>query len=365
MHPMERESQSATARLTQQLQNDISRTNFYRFCQLLEQSQPGAPPIGSSTQIRHDPVRFRPHPGMGFPAGEFKRLELPETPGEPATARVTFMGLYGVESPLPTACIDDIAQRREGYEAVSDFLDIFNHRLITQYYRIWRKYSWPASFEEGGKDKTSRYLLSLAGLGLKGCAENIATPISRFLALPGMMRLPTRTIDGILAIVRLLAPDTRAEITPHDPARIALKQVLTMNSSRPTSLVHRPVMGSHATDVNHQVHLRLTTDSAYEARHWLPGGSLHADLLVLLSVYLGAKLDVRMTLTLARELLPDASLCCSGKSHVLLGRTAVLRLQAPAVPGQQQTITISLGRYQRLQEQQNRRDADEQGDYHD
>lgn len=366
MHPMERESQSATSRLTEQLQDDISRTNFYRFCQLLEQSQPGALPLGSSVKISDDPVRFRPHPGMGFPAGEFKRLELPEEAGGPATARVTFMGLYGVESPLPTACIDDIAQRREGYEAVSDFLDIFNHRLITQYYRIWRKYSWPASFEAGGKDKTSRYLLSLAGLGIKGCAENIATPISRFLALPGMMRLPTRTSDGILAIVRLLAPDTRAEIVPHDPARIPLKQTLTMSASRPTSLEHRPVMGSHATDVNHQVHLRLTTSNEQEAMSWLPGESLHADLLVLLSVYLGAKLDVRMTLTLARELLPDAALSCQRKGNrVLLGRTAVMRQQAPVVAGEQRTITISLGRYQRLQEQQNRRDADEEGNYRD
>jgi predicted component of type VI protein secretion system len=76
------------------------------------------------------------------------------------------MGLYGVESPLPTHYIDDITQRREGYEATADFLDIFNHRLIAQYYRIWRKYSYPATFEEGGKDKTSQYLLGLAGSGL-------------------------------------------------------------------------------------------------------------------------------------------------------------------------------------------------------
>lgn len=366
MHPMEREPQSATARLTEQLQHDISRTHFYRFCQLLERSQPDAPALGSTSTISNDPVRFRPHPGMGFPAGEFKRLELPEVDGEPATARVTFMGLYGITSPLPSACIDDIAQRREGVEAMSDFLDIFNHRLITQFYRIWRKYSWPASFQAGGKDKTSRYLLSLAGLGIQGCAESIAMPISRFLALPGMMRLPTRTGDGILAIVRLLAPDTGAEIIPHDPARIAQKNMLTMSTSQPVSLEHRPVMGRYAIDVNHQVHLRLTTDNAQEAMSWLPGASLHADLHVLLAVYLGAKLDVRITLTLARELLPDALLSCKGiGSGVLLGRTAVMRQQAPVRLAEKRTITINLGRYQRLQEQHNRREVDEEENYRD
>lgn len=78
------------------------------------------------------------------------------------------MGLYGVESPLPTHYSDDIAQRREGVEATEDFLDIFNHRLIAQYYRIWRKYSYPATFRAGGTDNISQYLLGLAGAGYTG-----------------------------------------------------------------------------------------------------------------------------------------------------------------------------------------------------
>ncbi len=169
---MERESQSASARLIAQLGDRLPYMNFYRFCQLLEQSQPDKPVTGSTWQVRHEPVRFRPHSGMGFPASEIKGAELPEHPHLPPTIRTTFMGLYGVESPLPTHYIDDIAQRREGYEANADFLDIFNHRLIAQYYRIWRKYSYPATFEEGGKDKTSQYLLGLAGLGIDGCTDH-------------------------------------------------------------------------------------------------------------------------------------------------------------------------------------------------
>lgn len=82
-----------------------------------------------------------------------------------------------------------------GVEATRDFLDIFNHRLIAQYYRIWRKYSYPATFEAGGTDNTSQYLLGLAGLGIPGCADNTATPLSRFLALLPVMLLPGRTAE--------------------------------------------------------------------------------------------------------------------------------------------------------------------------
>ena len=60
-------------------------------------------------------MRFRPHPGMGFPVSELKAVEYDEeNPDAPPTVRTTFNGLYGVDSPLPTAWLDDIAQQREG-----------------------------------------------------------------------------------------------------------------------------------------------------------------------------------------------------------------------------------------------------------
>jgi type VI secretion system protein ImpH len=139
--------------------------NFYRFCQLLEKQLSDLKPIGSTFSPKNDAVRFRPHPGMGFPVSELKAVETdPERPDAPPTVRTTFMGLYGVDSPLPTGYIDDIAQKREGHEAQEAFLDIFNHRMMTQFYRIWRKYSYPATFEDGGTDKTSRSLMALTGI---------------------------------------------------------------------------------------------------------------------------------------------------------------------------------------------------------
>ncbi|MBF7978992.1 MULTISPECIES: type VI secretion system baseplate subunit TssG [Rahnella] len=363
---MEREPQSATARLIEQMREKLPYTQFYRFCQLLEQSQPDAPALGSHWQVKYDPVRFRPHPGMGFPASEFKRVEFPDEAHLPPTIRTTFMGLYGVESPLPTAYIDDITQRRDGHEAVSDFLDIFNHRMITQYYRIWRKYSYPATFVAGGTDRTSKYLLSLCGLGIDGCAKTVATPVSRFLALTGMMRLPTRTSEGVVALVTLLAPDTQATVMAHDKLRIPLRNRLAMSARQPVSMRSSPVMGTHAVDVNSQILLNLNTRNTDEAREWLPGGQLHTDLMALLHVYLGSRLHVRMQLSVLRSLLPDARLSCQPKeSGVLLGRTAVMRTQraVTATPVNDTVITINLGRYQRVQENPHRRETDEHGDY--
>ncbi|MBE4855530.1 type VI secretion system baseplate subunit TssG [Enterobacter cloacae complex sp. P40RS] len=345
-----------------QVRYQLPYMNFYRFCQLLEQSQPGMPVPGSDWRMRQEPVRFRPHPGMGFPAGEIRGMEDPEHPHLPPSVRVTFMGLYGVESPLPTHYTDDIAQRREGHDATQDFLDIFSHRLITQYYRIWRKYSYPATFQAGGTDNTSQYLLGLAGLGIPGCARTAGTPLSRFLALLPVMMLPGRPAEGMGALVQLLAPDTRTQVYHHDPCRIPLKQPVAMSACQPVSLKHRPVMGTHATDVNGQVLLLLSTDNPEEVRGWLPGGDLHADLMALLHVWLGAHLDVRMQLCVARHLLPDARLSCSAEQTAQVGRTAVLRPLA-SLQNRNNIITIHLGRFQRVRENIQRRKNDEDGDY--
>lgn len=71
---MDRASQPARTGLTDRLAPDIARINFYRFCQLLEQSQQKAP-LGSTDNPAADAVRFRPHPGMGFPVSELKNVE--------------------------------------------------------------------------------------------------------------------------------------------------------------------------------------------------------------------------------------------------------------------------------------------------
>ncbi len=361
---MERESLPATARLIKYLDEKLPYINFYRFCQIIEQSQPDKPVMGSDWQVRFEPIRFRPHPGMGFPAAEIKGLEPAEHPHLPPTVRVTFMGLYGVESPLPTHYIDDITQRREGYEAAAEFLDIFNHRLIAQYYRIWRKYSYPATFEAGGKDKTSQYLLGLAGLGIDGCAKNIATPISRFLALLPIMLLPGRTAEGLASLVSLLASETSAQVWHHDKRRVAVRNTLAMSVRQPVSLKKRPVMGAYAIDANSQVLMRLKTADRQEAMGWLPGGVLHGDLMALLHVYLGSRLDVRLQLCVDRRLLPDARMSCrSEPSSPQLGRTAVMRSLAAEGQKINRTIVINLGRYARVTENIFRREADEYGDY--
>lgn len=337
------ESQPSHSRLSARLTRDIHRINFYRFCQLLEKSRPDAPPLGTTLTPADDPVRFRPHPGMGFPVSELKAVEYDDRPDTPPTVRTTFNGLYGVDSPLPTAWLDDITQQREGYEAQAAFLDIFNHRILTQFYRIWRKYSYPATFESGGTDNTSQSLLGLIGLGIPGTDKHINTPVSRFLALLGIMRLPARTEEGIKALVRLLAPHTQATVTPHDPRTMYISKPLGFYGEDDFLLDGYQVLGDETTEVSSQLRIALYTADIYEAPSWLPGGQSYDDFLILLRVYLGWRYKARIELTVPTPLLPAPVL---GETPFILGMTGVLGMEGDVVPPDlPTTFTTELGGY--------------------
>lgn len=348
--------------LTPWVQQNITRINFYRFCQLLEKTGGVADSdrtaadtgtarrplkLGSTASPADDPVRFRPWPGMGFPASELRATEQDDAhPERPPTVRTTFMGLYGVDSPLPSGYPDDIAQRREGHDALEHFLDIFNHRVMTQFYRIWRKYSYPATFEAGGTDPTSQCLLGLMGMGIPGTGKHIATPVSRFLALLGIMRQPGRTAEGVQALVRQLTQHTRAVVTPHCPRRVSVAQPAVFSCKNPARLDGRTIMGSTAVDMNSQLLIALHTDDEQDAQRWLPGGELYADLQVMLRVYLGWRYRARITLTLPTALLPPARL---GDNRLRAGLTAVIGLRADRLPpGLPEHYTVALGHYQGL-----------------
>lgn len=355
---MGREKQPPHSRLTSRLEADLHNISFYRLCQLLEKCSPGSPLIGSTSHPVNDPVRFAPHPGMGFPVSELKAVEYDEDDdSKPPLIRTTFLGMYGVDSPLPTAYLDDIAQRREGHEALQGFLDIFSHRIHSQFYRIWRKYSYPATFEPGGTDNISQSLLGLVGLGIPGTAEHLATPASRFLPLLGVLQQPGKTQLGIQALVALLAPDTTVKVSPHCLRPVRISQPLGFNGDSDFLLDGNIPLGDEVMDVSSQLLVALSTDNEQEAQAWQMNGILFQDFVAMLRVYLGWRFKARITLTTPVRFLAVPPL---GEEFFCLGMNSVLGAEGEDLQEDiPQTFSIELGYYiglePAIQQQGNRR----------
>ncbi|PLM86339.1 type VI secretion system baseplate subunit TssG, partial [Klebsiella pneumoniae] len=239
------------------------------------------------------------------------------------------------------------AQHREGHEALQGLLDIFSHRIMTQFYRIWRKYSWPATFEPGGTDRLSQSLLGLAGLGIPGTTQHIASPASRFLALTGVLRQPGKTQQGIQALVTLLAPETTVRVSPYSLRPVAISQPLGFYGDDDFFLDGNTPLGDEAMDASSQLLVALTTDNPAEAQGWKPDGPLFRDFLILLRVYLGWRFRANITLTVPTRLLAVPPL---GDEPFWLGMNGVLGVgQGESEDDIPQTFTTELGTYTGLQ----------------
>jgi type VI secretion system protein ImpH len=137
------------------------------------------------------PVLFRAHQSLSFPTSEiFDLRAFPNRAARALEMTVTFIGLTGAMGALPRYFTEKVMDRTASQDYVlRDFLDLFNHRLISlfneagQKYRFWfayeksvqigrvRKRQGTQKFrgfeleERPNIDHVSQNLLDLAGFG--------------------------------------------------------------------------------------------------------------------------------------------------------------------------------------------------------
>ncbi|BBU30818.1 type VI secretion system protein ImpH [Burkholderia sp. THE68] len=325
------------------------RMNFMQLCRLFEASAPQRAGFGERDTPEHEPVRFRPRPRMGFPAGEIAAVELDDIDEggygapRPPTIRTTFLGLYGVDAVMPTHYLDDIVMREEGHEAVEAFLDQFNHRFVTLLYRAWKKYRYPETFRPGGSDAYSKSLLCLVGFGWGNKPARAGLPDSRMLALLGLLIQRTRTREGLAGVVALGAPGVDVRVDEFWPVarRAAPGQPLSAKAAPParsSGLGGGYVLGKRLHYRSRAVRVTLRPTNAQQAQDLLPGVWLHRDLLALVRLYIGTKADVHLRMQMSSRFAPQPSV---GKSRTAvaprLGWTVVLPAQ------EERLITVELG----------------------
>ena len=85
---------------------------------------------------------------------------------------VNFMGLAGPVGRAPLRLLGiDRGSHPESRPGAGGVPRIFNHRMISLFYQAWEKYRFPVAYERDGKDRLSRYLMSVDRPGDAGLAE--------------------------------------------------------------------------------------------------------------------------------------------------------------------------------------------------
>src|SRR5262249_41269037 len=139
--------------------------------------------------------------------------------------RVT-VSFFGVATPaswgsLPTCYTELILERAKVKDtALRDFLDIFNHRLISLFYRAWEKHRFPVLFERADTRAGSlpeHILFSIMGLNTRGLRGRLPLHDLALLPWTGMLSrrpaAPTELEDFVQEIFGV-----KAEVVAFIPA---------------------------------------------------------------------------------------------------------------------------------------------------
>jgi type VI secretion system protein ImpH len=140
--------------------------SFFRLISLFERYFTDAAPVGSATDASRELMRLRAWPSLSFPPGDIAEVSLQSVDESELRVclSVTFLGLFGPASPLPPYYTEELMGDDPGQETARDFLDLFNHRLISFVYQSWKKYRYYVRFSPNGNDAFSRYIFSLMGM---------------------------------------------------------------------------------------------------------------------------------------------------------------------------------------------------------
>ncbi|MFC1719023.1 type VI secretion system baseplate subunit TssG, partial [Candidatus Poribacteria bacterium] len=194
------------------------RFSFFQAVYILEKVYGDSVPPGVEGPLSQEMIRFRARPRLSFPATSICHIEkiadrnLQMSARNPETIQMilSFMGLYGVNSPLPQyfseviiSGSEEISEDSEEDDggALRKFLDIFDHRIYSFFYRSWKKYKYHLQFESGAKDRFSKYMLSFFGLGTPALPDLAGIAADKLIPYAGILGQQSRCTASLQRMI--------------------------------------------------------------------------------------------------------------------------------------------------------------------
>lgn len=309
--------------------------DFFQLLHLLE-TEAGSPvPLGRGGPFRSEAIRLRPDASLLFPPSDVRRVEAPARirvqrgPDDerawdwvdiPHRITVNFMGLYGTAAPTPIYFTELITSSDVETEAkvpeLVDFLDLFNHRVLSLFWRAWLKYRYPYRWQPGAGDEVSNQLLSFIGLGDPQTRQRTGLPASRLLRYLGLLALRTRPPVGLEILLSdhfgvAVQVQERVfrwvAIPPEGHNRIGVA-----NTQLGTDLS----IGERVPDRAGKIRVSLGPLHFDEYLGFLPGTGRFRELCALIHLWIGERFEFDVELVVRREEVPE----------MVMGEASVTRL---------------------------------------
>lgn len=318
-----------TEEIQRLLLNEPFSVRFFQAVRLLERLYPERNPVGLFVTPGSEVVRFSSHPSLTFPPSEIHSIG--QSSAGQIRLSVNFMGLSAAVGALPHAYTEFLLERNRAKDyAPGEFFDLFNHRIVSLFYRAWQKQRFFIAYERNRDDEdavTSR-LFDLLGLGTNGLKKQLNVADNTWLYYSGLLSQQTRTVQGLKHILEdyFSIEVTIDEFTgswnrlpPNDQTYLHGRQSLSEQLGKGT------IVGDEVWDQQGTITIRLGPMNFDQYREFLPGAPAYLALRSWLRFYANRQFDFVVQLVLEREHTPGMKLGEDGPQASKLGLVSWLK----------------------------------------
>lgn len=287
--------------LLAELLREPYRFDFFQAVRLLEQRGRAGEAIGRDAAPEREAVRFRALPSQSFPSAPIASIRAPS--GQPAQTVVAFFGMTGPLGALPQHYTSLVLRRVRAKDfALRDFLDAFNHRATSFFYRAWEKYRLPFAYERAARDGTTdaatQALFCLAGFGTGGLRGRLGgVPDAATLFYAGHFAHFPRSAAALEGLLQdYFGVPVRVEqasgqwLTLDDADRTRLPGEFDADSAL-CELGAGAILGERVWDVQAKFRVRLGPLPYASFREFLPDAAGLRALAALVRAYAGPEFD--------------------------------------------------------------------------
>lgn len=317
--------------LDQELFEEPYRFEFFQAVRLLERINPELQPVGREGDSTREVVRFRTRQTFSFPASEIHEIsrvsaDTRAANGEGTELMVSFMGLTGPLGVLPQQYTELLMERaRYKDTTLWNFLDIFNHRMISLFYRAWEKYRFPIAYERNRADHFTEYLFDIIGLGTRGLRQRLHLPDQGLLLYSGLIAQRPHSASALQAIIGDYF-GVRVEVDQFNGQWIRLEEAdLSRLGAFNGSLGVNTVAGTRVWDTQSKFRIQVGPIRLDQFKAFLPTGSAYKPLTSLARFLVGLEFDFDVQLILKAQDVPASRLGDDRDVGPLLGWTSWLK----------------------------------------
>jgi len=294
---MDTDSRKQKININRELFTHSSKFSFVQAIRLLKKN------FNNKDDVLEQKIRTHPRLSLAFPNSDIIDITKDK---EFIRLTVTFMGLYGESSPLPTFYTEELLEEeRKDKSVMREFIDIFNIPLYKIYFNVWLKNQLGIRLNEFNDTKVLDLLHTFSGMPYENLRQQYEGTYS-FLKYAGLNMHYPRSAEALRNLISDIIRNGKVEVIQ------CIEQMASIPSSQYCSLGQRNTtlddnlhLGDQIKDRMGKFRILISELDMKSFNLLLPGAKKFKALVDAVKLYIGESLSWDLQLILKdREYYP-------------------------------------------------------------